>query len=82
MAFNTGMFFFTRLKIAMSSRKPERKPGCADRADAASKDPTLADKTRPRRPRFAGALPAADACKGSGAIAVSFAVVYRKRAPD
>ena len=87
--FNTGLSFHTRLPMASTSPKchshqPGRKEVSVD--DRASdpepaQDPLIGRKRGPRRPRFAGVSSADDRQVQTGAIAVSFAIVSRKRWP-
>jgi hypothetical protein len=66
----------------MVSRSPKRSARLAGQARTVSNGepgkPEPASHTR--RPRFAAVTSQEDASTGSGAIALSFAVVYRKRA--
>ena len=87
--FNTGMSFHTRLPMASTSPKchPHRLGRIAvsvdDRASdpEPAQDPLIGRKRGPRRPRFAGVSSADDRQVQTGAIAVSFAIVSRKRWP-
>ena len=75
----------------MASTNPKRHPHRLARTDvpvddrAGDPDPTqnllVGRQRRPRRPRFASVLSADDGHVQAGAIAVTFAVVSRKRWP-
>jgi hypothetical protein len=88
-SFNTGMSFHTRLPMASTSPKfhPHRlgrtEVSVDDRASEPepAPDPLIGRKRGPRRPRFAGVSSADDRQVQTGAIAVSFAIVSRKRWP-
>jgi hypothetical protein len=87
--FNTDMPSHTRLPMASTS--PKRHPQRLGRTDVSADDhagetepapdPLVGRERSRRRPRFADILPAGDGRVQAGAIAVSFAVVSRKRWP-
>jgi hypothetical protein len=87
--FNTDMSSHTRLPMASTS--PKRHPHRLGRTDVSvddhagdpepAPDPLVGRERPPRRPRFAGVFSAGDGHVQAGAIAVSFAVVSRKRWP-